>query len=151
MPHPPRWCSRTNTGCCAADRGPHGRARSATASAIGIIPFAVRSSAEFGARAMTRSNTAAALSRDVLAAMRRRRAILDEVREGLSRPQKQLSPKFFYDARGSQLFEEITRLPEYYLTRAEREILLAYAGDIACVTGARTLVELGAGSAAKTR
>ena len=83
--------------------------------------------------------------------MRRRRAILEEVREGLSRPQKELSPKFFYDERGSQLFEEITRLPEYYLTRAEREILVAHAGDIATDTRAATLVELGAGSAAKTR
>ena len=83
--------------------------------------------------------------------MRRRRAILDEVRGGLSRPQKELSPKFFYDARGSRLFEEITRLPEYYLTRAEREILVTHACELAAVTRARTLVELGAGSAAKTR
>jgi L-histidine N-alpha-methyltransferase len=77
--------------------------------------------------------------------------MLREVREGLSRPQKELSPKFFYDHRGSELFEEITKLPEYYLTRAERRLLRSRAGEIAQVTGARALVELGAGSAEKTR
>jgi L-histidine N-alpha-methyltransferase len=77
--------------------------------------------------------------------------MLDEVCESLSRPRKELSPKFFYDARGSELFEEITRLPEYYLTRAEREILERHAPEIAADSRARTLVELGAGSAAKTR
>ncbi len=100
---------------------------------------------------MNSCGAAAAMSRDELAAMRRRHAILEEVREGLSRPQKELSPKFFYDARGSRLFEEITRLPEYYLTRAERSILEARAGAIAATTRAVTLVELGAGSASKTR
>src|SRR5947207_15931857 len=100
---------------------------------------------------MNRSNAARALSPETLAAMRRRRAILEEVREGLSRPQKELSPKFFYDERGSQLFEEITRLPEYYPTRAEREVLVAHAGDIARTTNAKTLVELGSGSSEKTR
>ena len=64
---------------------------------------------------------------------------------------RELSPKYFYDERGSRLFEEITQLPEYYLTRAEREILIARAREIVELTGARTLVELGAGSAAKTR
>jgi len=77
--------------------------------------------------------------------------MLGEVREGLSRAQKELSPKFFYDRRGSELFEEITRLPEYYLTRAERALLTSRAGEIARLSGARTLVELGAGSAEKTR
>jgi L-histidine N-alpha-methyltransferase len=77
--------------------------------------------------------------------------MLREVRDGLSRPQKELSPKFFYDHRGSELFEEITRLPEYYLTRAERALLRSRSTDIAGVTGARSLVELGAGSAEKTR
>ena len=81
----------------------------------------------------------------------RHRAMLADVREGLSRTPRELSPKFFYDERGSRLFEEITRLPEYYLTRAEREILLSKASEIVGTTGARTLVELGAGSAAKTR
>jgi L-histidine N-alpha-methyltransferase len=78
-------------------------------------------------------------------------ARLDEVRAGLARVPKELPPKFFYDARGSELFEAITQLPEYYLTRAEREILICAAARIASLSGARTLVELGAGSAAKTR
>ena len=82
---------------------------------------------------------------------RRRRAILAEVRDGLSRTPRELSPKYFYDERGSRLFEEITRLPEYYLTRAEREILVARAPEIVRSVMPRTLVELGAGSAAKTR
>jgi L-histidine N-alpha-methyltransferase len=81
----------------------------------------------------------------------RRRAMLADVRDGLMRRPRELSPKYFYDERGSRLFEEITQLPEYYLTRAEREILIARAAEIAELTGARTLVELGAGSAAKTR
>ena len=62
-----------------------------------------------------------------------------------------LPPKWFYDARGSELFEQITRLPEYYPTRAERAILAARADEIAAITGAQTLVELGSGSSEKTR
>jgi len=81
---------------------------------------------------------------------RRKRTMLAEVRDGLSRTPRELSPKFFYDERGSRLFEQITALPEYYLTRAEREILTARAEEIVA-PGHRTLVELGAGSAAKTR
>jgi L-histidine N-alpha-methyltransferase len=79
------------------------------------------------------------------------RALRDDVRAGLSATPKWLPPKWFYDARGSDLFEQITRLPEYYPTRAEREILQARAGEIAGVTGAHTLVELGSGSSEKTR
>ncbi|MEV4936941.1 L-histidine N(alpha)-methyltransferase [Streptomyces zaomyceticus] len=74
-----------------------------------------------------------------------------DVLHGLTRSPKELPPKWFYDARGSELFEEITRLPEYYPTRAEREILKARAPEIAAATGARTLVELGSGSSEKTR
>ncbi|MEV8588769.1 L-histidine N(alpha)-methyltransferase [Streptomyces sp. NPDC051180] len=74
-----------------------------------------------------------------------------DVLQGLSRFPKELPPKWFYDARGSELFEEITRLPEYYPTRAEREILVERAPEIAAATGARTLVELGSGSSEKTR
>ena len=70
---------------------------------------------------------------------------------GLTANPKWLQPKWFYDARGSDLFEEITRLPEYYPTRAESSILGAHAGDIARHTGAHTLVELGSGSSEKTR
>ncbi|NXY99198.1 L-histidine N(alpha)-methyltransferase [Streptomyces sp. BR123] len=78
-------------------------------------------------------------------------ALREDVLTGLTRSPKVLPPKWFYDARGSELFDEITRLPEYYPTRAEREILLARAGEIAAVSGARTLVELGSGSSDKTR
>jgi len=70
---------------------------------------------------------------------------------GLTSTPRWLPPKWFYDARGSELFEEITRLPEYYQTRAESSILNARAGDIARRTGAHTLVELGSGSSEKTR
>jgi L-histidine Nalpha-methyltransferase len=79
------------------------------------------------------------------------RALRSDVRTGLSETPKSLPPKWFYDARGSELFERITRLPEYYPTGAEREILRARAPEIAEVTGARTLVELGSGSSEKTR
>jgi L-histidine N-alpha-methyltransferase len=78
-------------------------------------------------------------------------ALRADVLHGLTRTPKSLPPKWFYDARGSELFEEITRLPEYYPTRAEREILAARAPEIAAATGARTLVELGSGSSEKTR
>ncbi|MFC8224926.1 L-histidine N(alpha)-methyltransferase [Streptomyces sp. NPDC057287] len=78
-------------------------------------------------------------------------ALRADVLSGLTRHPKTLPPKWFYDARGSDLFEEITRLTEYYPTRAEREILVARAGEIARVSGARTLIELGSGSSDKTR
>jgi L-histidine N-alpha-methyltransferase len=74
-----------------------------------------------------------------------------DVADGLTRVPKELPPKWFYDERGSALFDEITRLPEYYPTRAEREILTARAAEVAVVTGAHTLVELGSGAAEKTR
>ncbi|WP_434599463.1 L-histidine N(alpha)-methyltransferase [Streptomyces sp. A5-4] len=74
-----------------------------------------------------------------------------DVLHGLTRTPKELQPKWFYDARGSELFEEITRLPEYYPTRAEREILIARAPEIATATRASTLIELGSGSSEKTR
>ncbi|SDI73506.1 dimethylhistidine N-methyltransferase/ergothioneine biosynthesis protein EgtC,TIGR03442 [Actinokineospora alba] len=79
------------------------------------------------------------------------RALAADVRAGLTATPKSLPPKWFYDTRGSELFEQITTLPEYYPTRAEREILAARAGEIASVTGAHTLVELGSGSSEKTR
>jgi L-histidine N-alpha-methyltransferase len=77
--------------------------------------------------------------------------MLDEVRSCLARAQKELPPKYFYDLAGSLLFEEITRQPEYYLTRVERELLVQYAPRLMTSTDACTLVELGAGSASKTR
>ncbi|MER7664272.1 L-histidine N(alpha)-methyltransferase [Streptomyces sp. NPDC096193] len=78
-------------------------------------------------------------------------ALRADVLHGLTRTPKTLPPKWFYDARGSELFEEITRLPEYYPTRAEREILIDRSAEIAAVTKARTVVELGSGSSEKTR
>ena len=77
--------------------------------------------------------------------------MVSDVREGLARRQKELPPKYFYDERGSDLFERITRLPEYYLTRAERALLEEHARMLVDALRPRTLVELGAGSAAKTR
>ncbi|MDH6547071.1 L-histidine N-alpha-methyltransferase [Streptomyces sp. SAI-208] len=78
-------------------------------------------------------------------------ALRADVLKGLTHTPKTLPPKWFYDAHGSELFERITELPEYYPTRAEREILVARSGEIAAATGARTLVELGSGSSEKTR
>ena len=78
-------------------------------------------------------------------------ALAADVLRGLTATPKWLPPKWFYDDAGSVLFEEITRLPEYYPTRREREILRAHAGDVVAQTRARILVELGAGSAEKTR
>ncbi len=75
----------------------------------------------------------------------------DDVREGLSCPFKELPPKYFYDERGSQLFEQITELPEYYPTRAERAILEAQSTEIIAAAAPSTLIELGSGSASKTR
>lgn len=74
-----------------------------------------------------------------------------DVRDGLTSTPKVLPPKWFYDERGGRLFERISRLPEYYLSRAEREILRARADEIAARTNADTLVELGPGNAEKTR
>jgi L-histidine N-alpha-methyltransferase len=75
-----------------------------------------------------------------------------DVRDGLARVPKELAPKYFYDERGSQLFEQITDLDEYYPTRAERAILAERSAEIIDAAGApRSLVELGSGSAAKTR
>ena len=77
--------------------------------------------------------------------------LAEDVREGLSSPFKELPPKYFYDERGSQLFERITELPEYYPTRAERSILESVSGEIAATARPTTLIELGSGAAAKTR
>jgi L-histidine N-alpha-methyltransferase len=77
--------------------------------------------------------------------------MLAEVAAGLSAPQKELPPKYFYDHRGSELFEEITRLPEYYPTRTERALLQSWMPRLIPQLGTRTLIELGAGSAEKSR
>ncbi|MCD9879321.1 L-histidine N(alpha)-methyltransferase [Streptomyces guryensis] len=78
-------------------------------------------------------------------------ALRADVQQGLTGSPKTLPPKWFYDAHGSDLFEQITELPEYYPTRAEREILIARSAEIADATHARTLIELGSGSSEKTR
>ena len=74
-----------------------------------------------------------------------------DVRAGLSARPLTLPPKYFYDARGSELFDQITRLPEYYPTRTERAILEQRVGDIAAASRADTLIELGSGTSEKTR
>jgi len=87
----------------------------------------------------------------LLHADERERSLRDDVRAGLTATPKSLPPKWLYDARGSQLFERITELPQYYLTAAERSILEERADEIAARTRAETLVELGSGSSRKTR
>jgi L-histidine N-alpha-methyltransferase len=79
------------------------------------------------------------------------RELRADVRAGLTARPRWLPPRWFYDARGSELFDEITRLPEYYPTRAERAVLARRAGEIAAITGAKTMVELGSGASDKTR
>jgi L-histidine N-alpha-methyltransferase len=78
-------------------------------------------------------------------------ALRADAQAGLTAVPKTLPPKWFYDERGSELFEKITLLPEYYPTRAERSILAAAAPGIAAATGASALVELGSGSSEQTR
>jgi L-histidine N-alpha-methyltransferase len=79
------------------------------------------------------------------------RSLAEDVLDGLTRPFKELPPKHFYDARGAELFDRICELPEYYPTRAERAILERTASELAALTNAVELVELGSGTAAKTR
>jgi L-histidine Nalpha-methyltransferase len=79
------------------------------------------------------------------------KSLREDVADGLTAFPKALPPKWFYDERGSELFEEITKLEEYYPTRRERAILTERAAEIASLTGAHTLLELGAGSGEKTR
>jgi L-histidine Nalpha-methyltransferase len=81
----------------------------------------------------------------------RNAALVDDVRRGLGRHPRRLSPRWLYDDRGSELFDQITRLPEYYPTEAEREILTDRATEIAELSGADTLIELGSGTSDKTR
>src|SRR5918996_4874664 len=74
-----------------------------------------------------------------------------DVADGLAAPQKWLPPKYFYDERGSQLYDQICALPEYYPYRTEQEILSTYAAEIHAEIGHLALVEFGSGSATKTR
>ncbi len=78
-------------------------------------------------------------------------SLVDDVRRGLGQHPRSLPPKWLYDDRGSELFDEITRLPEYYPTERERSILLANADEIVALSEATTLVELGSGTSDKTR
>jgi L-histidine N-alpha-methyltransferase len=78
-------------------------------------------------------------------------ALRRDVLDGLQQTPKTLPPKWFYDSVGSDLFDQITRLPEYYPTRAEAEILRDRSGEVASASEADTLVELGAGTSEKTR
>src|SRR6478609_2974744 len=79
------------------------------------------------------------------------RSLREDVLAGLTAPRKWLPPKWFYDKVGSELFEDITRLPEYYPTRTERSILTDRAAEIIDAAGSDTLIELGSGSSEKTR
>ena len=78
-------------------------------------------------------------------------ALSTDALAGLTASPKTLPPRWFYDERGSELFDQITRLPEYYPTRAERAVLAAHARDVAAASGADVLVELGSGTSEKTR
>jgi L-histidine N-alpha-methyltransferase len=78
-------------------------------------------------------------------------SLADDVLDGLTRPFKELPPKHFYDQAGAALFDRICELPEYYPTRTERAILTARSRDVAELTGAAEVVELGSGTAAKSR
>src|SRR4051812_42806004 len=80
-----------------------------------------------------------------------RQQLADDVRRGLAMTPPTLPPKWFYDERGSLLFDDITRLDEYYPTRRETEILQREAAAIAAATGASTLLELGSGTSTKTK
>jgi L-histidine N-alpha-methyltransferase len=86
-----------------------------------------------------------------LAADSAHRALRRDVLHGLQLTPKSLPPKWFYDSVGSDLFDQITRLPEYYPTRTEAVILRSHAAEIAQASGADTLVELGSGTSEKTR
>jgi L-histidine Nalpha-methyltransferase len=100
---------------------------------------------------MPESSSAQRTSGSVAAYRQADSRMLAEVAAGLSAPQKELAPKYFYDHRGSELFEEITRLPEYYPTRTERRLLESWMPGLISELGTRSLVELGAGSAEKSR
>ncbi|MSV73050.1 MAG: L-histidine N(alpha)-methyltransferase [Actinobacteria bacterium] len=80
-----------------------------------------------------------------------RRSLVDDVRSGLAEVPRSLSPHWLYDDRGSDLFDQITRLPEYYPTECEREILAREASSVVSLTGADVVVELGSGTSDKTR
>src|SRR5918993_698105 len=155
----PKPSSEPSIRCCEAGRGQHGPVPSGQRSATGITASGARFSAAFGVPAMTESSInrwfrTARQERHEPVAVAYKHAnprMLAEVAAGLSAPQKELPPKYFYDHRGSELFEEITRLPEYYQTRTERALLEVWMPALVPELGTRSLIELGAGSAEKSR
>ena len=100
---------------------------------------------------MSATRTAGAEIAVLFSAEERETELREEARLGLTSTPKELQPKWFYDERGSELYDAITRLPEYYLTRAERSILERRASEITALTDAATLIELGSGTSDKTR
>src|SRR5215510_870096 len=141
-----RWASTTENSCatrwsCAAARALRPLPIYAPAIATSLLRRRAGSSPASGSPMITSKIPALVFT-----------PLAEEVLEGLSASPKRLPPKLFYDARGSRLFEQITDLPEYYLTRTERAIFQKYAGEIVEQAGTNlTLIELGAGSASKTR
>jgi L-histidine N-alpha-methyltransferase len=100
---------------------------------------------------MKSMTTTAAIQIDSWLSEAEERSLANDVLDGLTRPFKELPPKHFYDTRGSELFEQICALPEYYPTRTELSILRHIAPELAATTGAGELVELGSGAADKAR
>src|SRR3712207_403062 len=100
---------------------------------------------------MTSPATAPEVRVDVLLDSNPGGSLADEVRAGLRRVPRELPPKLLYDERGSELFDRITELPEYYPTRCERAILNRFAPEIVSAAAAEELLELGSGVASKTR
>ena len=142
----PGWAGRCRTGTCVGRRPPRGCEAALDAGDPAVRTATPHERARGGIawppepparRPPHPGDARAALRADVL--------------PGLTSRPKQLPPKYFYDARGSALFEEITALPEYFPTRTEAALLAAHVDEIAALTGATTLVELGSGSSAKTR
>ena len=141
-----------STGFCAAVRGSAIRSSPGSLSAIGIFRSGGRSFPACGARAMARASADRSVRVDVLRdEADGRPALYEETFRSLQAEVKGLPTVWLYDERGSRLYDEITRLPEYYLPRREGEILRARTAAIAMRTQARTLVELGAGNAKNTR
>src|ERR1019366_4709026 len=128
--------------CCAAARAPRRSRTFAPPIATSFRPMCAGNLWAYGWPMATTSKQLQFLANGAIAL---------EVLEGLSAAPKRLPSKLFYDHIGSALFEQITELPEYYLTRTERSILESFAGDILQQAGTSlTLVELGAGTASKT-
>src|SRR5262245_5648823 len=153
-PSTPRSSSARSTACSAAARGSPTRSSPERRSATGTTRSAGRSSPASAAPRMPELSRIATPPRirieRLLDEADRTSALYDATFWSLRETPKALPAVWLYDERGSGLFEEITRLPEYYLTRAEREILLEHAAEIAAATAAATLVELGSGTSEKT-